>query len=142
MALILKKESPNRRWYKKNKQQLSEKRKKQYAEDLEYRQRAKEASRKYRRGERTLTTPPDGLISFAKAAEHIGRKVSTLYEWRSKKYFPEPKRHNARRLWFSEKQVLLLTKLKEVIRVYGKRRGNVKRDRLKEVIAFIVANWD
>jgi len=67
--------------------------------------------------------------------------VSTLHEWRRKKLFPEPK-HYSGRLWFNEKQVLLLTKLKEVIRVYGKRRGNVKRDRLKAVIATISANWD
>jgi hypothetical protein len=141
MALILKKESAFQRWYKKNKQVLSEKRKKLYAEDLEYRQRALENSRKRRRGESTLTTPPDALISFAEAAERIGVSVSTLHEWRRKQLLPEPK-HNNGRLWFSEKQVVLLTRLKEVIRVYGKRRGKVKWDRLKEVVASISAEWD
>jgi predicted DNA-binding transcriptional regulator AlpA len=144
MALILpKKESASQKWYRKNKQRRSEERKKLYAENPEYRKRAIEASRKYRRGERTLTIPPeDAPISFERAAERIGIRKSTLHDWHSKKFFPEPKRHNGRRLWFSEKQVLLLTKLKEVIRVYGKRRGKVKRDRIKEVIAFIFANWD
>ena len=46
MALILKKrESGFRNWYENNQQRLSEKRKKRYAEDPEYRQRALEASR-------------------------------------------------------------------------------------------------
>jgi hypothetical protein len=108
MALILKKkESGFRNWYEKRKQRLSEKRKKLYAENPEYRQRALEASRRYRRGERTLPTPADAPISFAQAAELTGIGVSTLHEWRRKKLFPEPK-HNNRGLWFTEKQVLLL----------------------------------
>jgi len=37
-------------WYEKNKQQLSEKRKKLYAENPEYRERAIEASRRHRKG--------------------------------------------------------------------------------------------
>ena len=143
MALIFKKkESGFRNWYEKNKQRLSEKRKKLYAEDFEYRQRALERSKRRRRGESTLPSPGDAQISFAQAAERTGISVSTLHEWWSKEYFPEPKHYNGRRLWFSEKQVLLLTELKEVIRVYGRRRGKVKRDRYKEVIASIKANWD
>jgi predicted DNA-binding transcriptional regulator AlpA len=127
--------------FEKNKQRLSEKRKKRYAEDSEYRQRALERSKRRRRGESILPNPADAQISFVQAAERTGISVSTLHEWRSKNYFPDPKLHNGR-LWFSEKQVLLLKELKEVIRVYGKRRGKVKRDRLNEVIASIKANWD
>jgi len=143
VALILQKqESPFRGWYAKNKERLSEKRKKRYAEDPAYRERALEASRRRRQGEQTPTAPPDDApISFGEAAERTGISVSTLHEWRRKKHFPEPKRHSGR-LWFTEKQMLLLTKLKEVIRVYGKRRGNVKWDRLKEVVASTSANWE
>jgi hypothetical protein len=54
MALILKKQSTFGKWYEKHKQRLSEKRKKRYAQDPEYRQRALEASRRHRRGERTV----------------------------------------------------------------------------------------
>jgi hypothetical protein len=132
----------NSSWHEKNKERLSAKRKKRYAEDFEYRQRVIEASRRHRRGERTLTTPPDdALISFPQAAERIGISASTLYEWRRKKFFPEPKHYDGA-LWFTDKQVLLLTKLKEVIRLYGKRRGSVKLERLKEVVALICANWE
>jgi MerR HTH family regulatory protein len=141
MALILKKkESGYRNWYEKNKQRLSEKRKKQYAEDPEYRQRALEATRRRRRGESTLTTPPDGTpISFAEAAERTSVGKSTLHCWRRNKLFPEPKHHSGA-LWFSEKQVLLLQNLKD--RVYGKRRWYMKLDRFQEVVAYIFANWN
>jgi hypothetical protein len=142
VALIQKKkESGFRNWYEKNKQRLSEKRKKLYADNPEYRQRALEASRRHRRGERSLPTPPDAQISFAEGAARTGVGVSTLHEWRRKKYFPEPKHYN-RALWFSETQVLLLRNLKEFFRVYGKRRWNMKMDRLKEVVASMRANWD
>lgn len=142
MTLILpKKESSFHNWYQKNKERLSAKRKKRYAEDPEYRQRALEASRRRSRGDRSLITPPEDAISVAQAAERAGVSVSTLHEWRRKGHFPEPKHHHGR-LWFNEQQVLLLLKLKEVIRRYGKRRGKVKWDRLNEVMAFISANWD
>src|SRR5437867_3738780 len=96
MALILKKkESGFRNWYEKNKQRLSEKRKKLYAENPEYRQRALETSRRRRRGEPTPMMPPDdATISFAQAAERVGMSISALHEWRGKKYFPDPKHHN------------------------------------------------
>jgi MerR HTH family regulatory protein len=143
MTLILTKtESSFRRWYAKNRERLSQKRKQRYAEDAEYRQRAVEGSRRRRGGGANSTTPPnDAPISFGQAAERIGRHVSTLHEWRRKKLFPEPK-HYGGRLWFSEKQVLLLTKLREVIRVYGNRRGKVKQHQLKDVVASIGASWD
>ena len=141
MALILKKKSSFRNWYEKNKERLSEKRKRLYAEDPEYRQRALEASRRYRRGERSLPTPPDAPISFGQAAERTGISVSTLHEWRRQKYFPEPKHQNGA-LWFSEPQVLLLRNLKEFFRLYGKRRWKMKQGPLKELLASISANWD
>ena len=141
MALILKKESRFRNWYEKNEQRLSEKRKKLYAENPDYRQRMLAASRKRRRGEPTVPNPRDAPISFSQAAEGTGISISTLHDWRRKHYFPEPK-HHCHGLWFSEKQVLLLKNLKEFFRVYGKRPWNVKQDRLKEVVASIGAGWN
>jgi hypothetical protein len=73
--------------------------------------------------------------------ERIGIGVSTLHEWRSKKFFPEPKRYN-RALWFNEKQVLLLENLKEFSRAYGKKPWKIKLQRLEELVASISANWD
>jgi predicted DNA-binding transcriptional regulator AlpA len=142
MALILKKkESGYRSWYEKNKQRLSERRKKLYVENPEYRQRVLETSRKRRRGEPTLPSPHDARIPFAQAAERTGISISTLHAWRRKKYFPEPK-HHSRRLRFSEKQVLLLNNLKEFFTLYGKRRWNMKKNQLKEVVASICSHWE
>jgi predicted DNA-binding transcriptional regulator AlpA len=141
MALNLpKKESASNRWYENNKQAVSEKRKKRYAEDAEYRQRIVEASRRRRLGEITPKTPPeDAPISFEQAAKRIGIGKTVLHDWHKKKYFPEPKRHNGRRLWFTEKQVRLLQYLKD--RVHGRRRCYGKVDRFKDVIAYVHENW-
>jgi hypothetical protein len=145
MALILKRNKSNYNsiWYSKNKQRLSAERKKLYAENPEYRQRAIERSQRRRRGEVNLTTTPaDAPISFKEAAKLVGIDPSTLHHYRKKKYFPEPKHHNGRRLWFSEKQVLLLNNLKEFFRVYRRKAWSVKLARLKEVKASIFANWN
>jgi hypothetical protein len=145
MALIAKKEKSNYNssWREKNKERLSAERKTRYAEDSEYRQRVREASRRRRRGEVALTTPPaDAPVSFGEAAKGIGIHISTLHHYRRKKYFPEPKHHNGRRLWFSEKQVLLLKTLKDFFRGYRRKAWSVKLARLKEVIAYISANWN
>lgn len=138
--LILKIESKSQKWYQKNKQRLSEKRKKLYAENPEYREQRLEASRKYKRGERTLPVPADAPISLAEAAQRIGIGNSTLREWRRKNLFPEAQRHNGA-LWFTDNQVRLLEKLKEFIRKYKMRPWKLKEARLKEVREFVLANW-
>jgi hypothetical protein len=143
MLILPKKKSSYQKWYEKNKQRLSEERKKLYAENPEYREQRREDSRKYRRGERSPLVPlvpADAPISFAETVVRLDIKPSTLREWRRMKYFPEPKRHN-RAPWFTENQVMLLGKLKECLQKYGKRRGPIKPAQMKEVRAFISANW-
>jgi len=139
--LTFEKKSAYEKWYQKNKQRLSDKRKKQYAENAEYRQRALEASRRYRSGERTPRVPANAPISLAQAAERLDVGASTLREWRRMKYFPEPKHHN-RALWFTEKQVSLLKSLRDFFQKYRMRHPKVKEQRLREVRAFICANWN
>jgi MerR-like DNA binding protein len=130
-----------RDWYQKNKQRLSQRRKTQYATNAEYRQRALEASRRRRRGERTPPTPPDAKISLAQAAEQVGIGTSTLREWLRKEFFPDPKRHNGR-LWFTENQVSLLKMLKDYFKVYRMRPWKIKQARLNVLLALILANWN
>jgi hypothetical protein len=142
--LVIKKSSYQQQWYQKNQQRLSDKRKKLYAENPEYREQRLEASRRRRSGDQTppvSPVPPDAPISFAQAAARLDRGVSTLREWRRNKYFPEPKRHN-RAPWFTEHQVSLLKQLKDFFEVYGKRPGKVKEKQFKDVRAFIAANWN
>src|SRR4051794_36676 len=98
MALILKKKELSfSRWYKANKERLSQERRQRYAQDPEYRQRQLEASRRRRRGESTPRMPPnDAPISFGEAAKRIGVGVSALSSWRTKQYFPAPSIHSGR----------------------------------------------
>jgi hypothetical protein len=141
--LVFKKKSAYGAWYQENKQRLSEKRKKLYAENPEYRQRAVEASRRYRSGERSplvSPVPPDGLISFSQTAERLDVGLSTLREWRSKGLFPEARRHN-RGLWLIENQVLLLRRIKDFSK-YRMRPAKFKQARLAETKASILANWN
>src|SRR5438874_11423120 len=124
MPLFFKKaKSYNQLWYEANRQRISEERKKRYKEDSEYRERLVQAKRRRRNGEETSPPPPvpEGLISFQEAAKRLGKGASTLRQWRTKKYFPEPKLYN-RAPWFTENQVVLLEKLKDSIKQYGKRR--------------------
>src|SRR5436190_5809282 len=110
MLILPKKKSSYQKWYEQNKKQLSEKRRKRYAENSEYRQRVIEASRRRRSGEQSPPVPPvppDAPISFAQAADRLDRGKSTLREWRRNNYFPEPKYHN-RGCWFTENQVILI----------------------------------
>src|SRR5437763_12353154 len=127
MPLFFKKpKSYNQVWYEANKQRISDERKKRYKEDSEYRERTVEASRRYRSGERTPPVPADAPVSISEAAERVDVGISTLREWRRKKYFPEPKLHN-RAPCFTENQVTLLGKRKECLQKYGKRRGPIKQ---------------
>lgn len=139
MTLTIRK-SNYQEWYEQNKQRLSAKRKKLYAEDPEYRRRALEASRRKARGERIPLRPPDAQISFAEATARISVGLSTLREWRRKKLFPEPKYHN-RALWFTDKQVLLLKRLLE-LRKYRNRSKKIKQQRTEEIKTFISNNWN
>ena len=141
MTLNTPKPSYRGNWYQQNKQRLSEKRKKLYAENPEYREQRREASRRYRRGERTHHTPADTPIPLAEAAKRVGVGVSTIREWRRKKLFPEPTRHN-RGFFFTENQVSLLKELKVVSRKYRMRPSKIKEERLQEVRALMSASWN
>ena len=140
MLVLKNTKSIYRDWYQQNKQRLSEKRKKLYAENPEYRERALEASRRRRRGEGNPPTPADAPISFAQAAETLNIGASTLREWRRKNLFPEPRLHRGR-LWFTENQASLLKKVKEFFSVYGKRPGKIKNDEKKRTRDAISRNW-
>jgi MerR HTH family regulatory protein len=138
LVLIFNKKSSYQKWYEQNKQELSQKRKQRYSEDAEYRQRAVEASRRYRRGEGTAPPPANAPISLAEALKRLDVKASTLRDWRRQGWFPQPKRYQGR-IWFTEKQLGLLQRVKELFQVY--RMHPSKKDRLKELRDFIRANW-
>src|SRR5271157_4248980 len=89
-----------RQWYQDHKKELSDKRKKLYAEDAAYRNARKEAS-KAQNGRNRVAAPAGYSIALEVAAEQVGITVWAMREWRRKNYFPEPL-HHAGRLWFTE----------------------------------------
>jgi hypothetical protein len=143
MALIFEKTKPKgfhyREWYQQNKERLSAKRKKLYAENPEYRQRALEASKKHRDTE--ASSMLDDNVFFTQAAQDVDTTISTLREWRKKHYFPEPKHRNGR-LWFTEHQVFLLKSLKAFFRVNGKKTWKSNRYALKDLVESVWAKWE
>jgi hypothetical protein len=140
MVLVLKNTKPAfRDWYQQNKQQLSEKRKSRYAEDADYRQRVKEASKRNRESGPLPT--PVGHLFFSQAADRLDITVARLREWRSKDYFPEPLQQNGR-LWFSENQIGLLKELQQFFVLHGKRTWRTyKKQLLRELVEHIHASW-
>ena len=110
-----------------------------YAENAEYRQRALDASKKYR--DTGASSIFDGHVFFTQAAQDVGITISTWREWRKKHYFPEPKYHSGR-LWFTEHQVVLLKGLKEFFRVNGKKTWKSNRYALKDLIESVCARWE
>ncbi len=144
MLKLKKPKSSNQRWYEKNKQRLSEKRKRLYAENSEYRQKAIDRSRRRRSGEQLPAMPPvpaDAPISFKDAAGRLGIGVSTLREWRRKGLFPDPKHYNGG-LWFTEKQVELLRLIKEFFKKYKMRPWKSTQPILEQLRASILAGWN
>ena len=143
MTLIFEKTRPKgstfRKWYQQNKERLSAKRKKLYAKDPEYRQRALEAGK--RRADTEASSMITGHVFLAQAAQDLDITISTLREWRRKHYFPEPKRQNGR-LWFTEHQVFLLKSLQEFFKVNGRKTWKSNRHTLKALVQSVWAKWE
>ncbi len=104
-------------WYAKNKQKLSEKRKKKYQEDQGYRERAIASSKKQRSNKPQKPTGFD--LTFDQAADLLGVSSWSLREWRKKEYFPSPVVYGGR-MWFTAAQVELLRKLYEFFKENGR----------------------
>jgi hypothetical protein len=122
-----------------DKERLSAKRKKLYAENPEYRQRVLAASKNYT--ENGAKSMLDGHVFFTQAAQDLDITISTLREWRRKHYFLEPKHQNGR-LWFTEHQVFLLKSLQEFFKVNGKKTWKSNKYVLKDLVASVWAKWD
>ena len=126
-------------WYANNKERLSEKRAKRYAEDPEYREAALNRSRHQREVKKEPVT--DGFtVSFNDMARALDVSVWVLREWRRKNYFPEPFRREGR-LWFKPAHIPLLQSLHTFFLDHGIRVGESKRRALDETVQLIWANW-
>lgn len=126
-------------WYAANKERLAKKKKERYANDPEYREKAKLRSKN--RNKQKHEIPQDGFdISFADAAEALGVTLWVLREWRRKSYFPEPVvRLGSFR--FNANQLELLKTLKTFFDQHGRKVRESTRQALEEKVAFVYANW-
>jgi alpha-L-fucosidase len=76
-------------WYEKNKARLSEKRKKLYRENSEFRDSALRRAEVQRKRRQDNPEDTQGYTNgFSDTAEELGITVWTLREWRRKSYFP------------------------------------------------------
>ena len=124
-------------WYKANKDKVSEKRKKRYAEDAEYRERMKNNARKAR-GISAAFRKPDGYSMYlAQVAKYLEITEDVLQYWRKKDYYPEPFVFEGH-VWFTSEQILWLDKLKDFFQENNSRSA---RDTLEDLVSMIYANW-
>lgn len=128
-------------WYQKNKKNLLKKRKSRYENDKEYREAALRRSKEQRDRKRQQKENYLHNVPFTDAAQQLGVTVWVLREWRSKNYFPEPKKRSGR-LWFQPSQVELLERIRVFFEEHGVRVTEAKRSALEDVINFVYSNWN
>lgn len=133
-------ETPFKRWYAKNKQKLSQRRKERYRRDSEYRKHIVEHQRLLRLRAPEPPHPPEYTMSFTEAAAHIGIDPSTLRNWMARKYFPEPKKFSGR-YRLTDKQVSLLATIRTFFFIQGRRRAKFLPG-FKALLINVHSHWE
>lgn len=125
------------KWYAKNRAVLSERRKKRYAEDPDYRARILKSAADTRAVERGSDNAPDGYQwNQTEVCSRLGIYSADLKRWRDQEFIPEPVEAK-NQLMFTEEQVQLLDKLAKYFALGGK-----KDDAQRAAITTeIYANW-
>jgi hypothetical protein len=128
-------------WYQANKQRLSEKRKKKYAEDPEYREKAIGRARGYRQMTGGFDgRPPQYSIDSKTAAEMLEVSPYTLLTWRKKQYYPAPANFS-NKFYFTERQVDLLRQLREFLYKYSYRVPASAQGEMDTILQIVQLNW-
>lgn len=129
------------KWYESNKESLAEKRKQRYANDPEYRERAK-ANRANQLAKTRSSTPlPDRYTTtFQDAAEELGIGIWKFRHWRKNNYFPEPYQFG-KYLYFTDSQIDLLGALEAYLANYPRLPGHAKPE-LDNLVNLIHTNWN
>lgn len=133
--------TPYQRWYQKNKDILSARRKEQYRTDPDYKLRAITNKRRQSQRNKRVRMVPDGFyLNLQETADHLGVTVSTLREWGLKEYYPTPVKVGRER-WFTQQQVELLESFRDFIADIGGRVYQRRRQQVDQQIALLKSNW-
>lgn len=129
-------------WYAANRNRISIKRKKLYAENISYRDKLIGKARKYKELKKGVL-PYEGpyIISFVKAAKELQITPNVLRAWYKKKYFPKlPLRGGS--LWMTEFQFSFLERLRDFFDLWGPIVRKENKDEFEGLINHIHSNWD
>lgn len=128
-------------WYEKNKERLSEKRKKLYKSDPDYRQTQVNRSRSNRAARKVIDTrPAEYIFDTKQLTEYLGVTSFTLGSWRKKGYYPQPASFSGK-FFFTQKQADQLKKLADFMQMYEFRVPEAKKPDLEVVTTLISLNW-
>jgi len=130
----------NREYYQRNRERNNERRRARYQSDPEHRAKlAGIAAEKWRAKAKAKAKvrPSAYVYDLQGAAEQLGISFWTLREWKQKNYFPQPAVFNGK-MWVTQNQLLLLSKLKEAMARSGR---STRQERVDLAIAMVYCNW-
>jgi sugar diacid utilization regulator len=127
------------RWYAKNKQTYSEKRKERYKNDPAYRQACLERKAQ-QTAKNKAALPAHYTQNFTEASQALGVSLYTLRSWWEADYFPEPLKHPLGR-FFTDNQVSLLNTLVNFFEHNPKPLSPDQEKALQSTADMIRANW-
>lgn len=125
------------KWYEQNKEVLSEKRKKLYREDPDYRQKVLERSAARRMSQKA----PKTGVSVTDACQYLGITLWTLNRWKNEHYIPVDTLRSYR---FSDHQLNLLSMLKQFFEQFPRKAAGTPANqaKLKDLVNVIHHNWE
>lgn len=128
------------RWYERNKEALSEKRKKRYREDPEYRAACLARKALQTKEQTSEPVPEQYVMNLTDTAEALDVSLWKLRSWREKGYYPEPYTH-ARGVYFTTAQFNAVASLRDF---FDENAGVMTEDvslKLQGLTDLIRANW-
>lgn len=128
------------RWYNKNKEALSEKRKKRYREDPAYRAACLERKARQSKSNKVAPVPEDYVKNLTETSEWLGVSLWVLRSWREKGYIPEPYTH-ATGVYFTEWQLSYLQKLRDFFATATRPLSLEDQGTLQGISDLAHANW-
>lgn len=128
------------RWYERNKEALSEKRKKRYREDPEYRAACLARKARQTKAQSAPPVPEQYVMNFTSTAEELDVSLWKLRSWRERGYYPEPFNHT-KGLYFTQEQVEAVASLRDFFEEHTGTLSKEEQQKLQNLTDLIHANW-